>query len=221
MAIASLVNQQQRAAVHRLEIPRLREEVRDEREGDSFGRRQAIQITTYPDSRRPAGCAVRQPPKSRSRYSARPSILLRSLAAMTIDLAAREPSDILEGLDNAIECMVDWSDDELNTARDRGDIRRKTRKIWRLVKKLIVYAPNHYMAVSVKGASRGSGATATLNGTELGNNGGKPVATKLCYRRCLVSPDCVAGIRQHRQTQSGACQNADLCFGLPGSYRAP
>ena len=35
------------------------------------------------------------------------------------------------------------------------------------------------MAVSVKGASRGSGATVTLNGTELGSNGEKPVATKL------------------------------------------
>ena len=100
-------------------------------------------------------------------------------AAMTIDLTARELSDILEGLDNAIECMADWSDDELNTARDRRDIRRKTRKFWCLVKKLIVYAPNHYMAVSVKGASRGSGATVTLNGTELGSNGEKPVATKL------------------------------------------
>jgi hypothetical protein len=73
---------------------------------------------------------------------------------MTIDLTARELSDILEGLDNAIECMADWSDDELNTARDRRDIRRKTRKFWRLVKKLIVYAPNHYMAVSVPGPSR-------------------------------------------------------------------
>jgi hypothetical protein len=98
---------------------------------------------------------------------------------MTIDLTARELSDILEGLDNAIECMADWSDDELNTARDRRDIRRKTRTFWCLVKKLIVYAPNHYMAVSVKGASRGSGATVTLNGTELGSNGEKPVATKL------------------------------------------
>ena len=98
---------------------------------------------------------------------------------MTIDLTARELSDILEGLDNAIECMADWSDDELNTARDRRDIRRKTREFWRLVKKLIVYAPNHYMAVSVKGASRGSGATVTLNRTALGSNGEKPVATKL------------------------------------------
>ena len=69
---------------------------------------------------------------------------------MTIDLTARELSDILEGLDNAIECMADWSDDELNTARDRRDIRRKTRKFWRLVKKLIVYAPNHYMAGSAR-----------------------------------------------------------------------
>ena len=55
-------------------------------------------------------------------------------------------------------------------------------RFWRLVEKLIVYAPNHYMAVSVKGASRGSGATVTLNGTELGNNGEKPVATKLTNR---------------------------------------
>jgi hypothetical protein len=101
---------------------------------------------------------------------------------MTIDLTA-ELSDIFEGLENAIECMADWRDDELNTARDRRDIRRKTRKFWRLVKKLIVYAPNHYMAVSVKGASRGSGATVTLNGTELGSNGEKPVATKLTKRR--------------------------------------
>ena len=98
---------------------------------------------------------------------------------MTIDRRSRELSDILEGLDNAMECMADWSDDELNTARDRRDIRRKTRKFWRLVKKLIVYAPNHYMAVSVKGASRGSGATVTLNGTELRSDGEKPVATKL------------------------------------------
>jgi hypothetical protein len=152
---------------------------RDERESDSFGRRRAIQNRTYPDSQRSAGCAVRQPLKSRSRYCGRPSILLRSLAARTIDLTDRELSDILEGLDNAIECMADWSDDEINTARDRRDIRRKTRKFWRPVKKLIVYAPNHYMAVSVKGASRGSGATVTLNGTELGSNGAKPVATKL------------------------------------------
>jgi len=98
---------------------------------------------------------------------------------MTIDLTAKELSDILEGLDNAIECMADWSDDELNTARDRRDIRQKTRKFWCLVKKLIVYAPNHYMAVSANGASRGSGATVTLNGTELRSDGEKPVATKL------------------------------------------
>ena len=93
---------------------------------------------------------------------------------MTIDLTARELPDNLEGLDNAIEYMADWSDDELNTARDRRDIRRKTRTFWCLVKKLIVYAPNHYMAVSVKGASRVSGATVTLTGTELGSNGEKP-----------------------------------------------
>jgi hypothetical protein len=93
---------------------------------------------------------------------------------MTIDLAARELSDILEGLDNAKECMADWSDDELNTARDRRGRRRKTLKFWHLVNKLIVYAPNHYIAVSVKGASRGSGATVTLEGTELGSNGEKP-----------------------------------------------
>jgi hypothetical protein len=94
---------------------------------------------------------------------------------MTIDLTARGLSDVR----NNVECMADWSDDELNTARDRRDIRRKTRKFWRLVKKLIIYAPNHYMAVSVKGASRGSGATVTLNGTELRSNRAKPVATKL------------------------------------------
>src|ERR1700730_18979072 len=98
---------------------------------------------------------------------------------MTIDLTAKELSDILEGLDNSIECMADWSDDELNTARDRRAIRQKARKFWCLVKKLIVHAPNHYMAVSVKGASRGSGATVTLNGTELRNNGEKLAATKL------------------------------------------
>jgi hypothetical protein len=98
---------------------------------------------------------------------------------MTIDLTARELSDILEGLDNAIECMADWSDDELNTARDRREIHRKTRKFWCLVKKLIVYAPNHYMAASVKGASRGSGATVSLDGPELRRNGQNPVATWL------------------------------------------
>ena len=70
-------------------------------------------------------------------------------------------------------------DDELNTARDRRDIRRKTRKFWRLVEKLIVYAPNHYVAVSVKVGSRGSGATVTLNRTALGSNGETPVAIKL------------------------------------------
>jgi hypothetical protein len=96
---------------------------------------------------------------------------------MTIDLTARELSDILEGLDNAIECMADWSDDELNTGRDRRDIHRKTRKFWWLVKKLIVYAPNHYMAVSVKGACRDSGATVTLNGAELRRNGQNPATT--------------------------------------------
>jgi hypothetical protein len=98
---------------------------------------------------------------------------------MTIDITASVLLDILEGLDNAIECMADWSDDELNTARDRPDIRQKTCKFWRLVKKLIVYAPNHHRAVSVKGASRGSGATVTLNGMELGSNGEKPVAAEL------------------------------------------
>src|ERR1700730_2878120 len=98
---------------------------------------------------------------------------------MTIDLTARELSDILEGLDNAIECMADWSDDELNTDRDRRDIRRKTRKFGRLVEKLIVYAPNNYIAGSVKVGIRGSGATVTLNRTALGSNGEKPVAIKL------------------------------------------
>ena len=107
---------------------------------------------------------------------------------MTIDLTASVLSDILEGLDNAIECMADWSDDELNTARHRPDIRQKTRKFWRLVKKLIVYAPNHYRAVSLKGVSRGSGATVTLNGTELGNNGEKPVATKLTNNGAAIHP---------------------------------
>ena len=48
---------------------------------------------------------------------------------MTIDLTARVLSDILEGLDNANEWMADWSDDELNTARDRRDIRRKTPQV--------------------------------------------------------------------------------------------
>ena len=33
--------------------------------------------------------------------------------------------------------------------------------------------------LSVKGASRGSGATVTLNGMELGSNGEKPIETKL------------------------------------------
>jgi hypothetical protein len=111
--------------------------------------------------------------------SAKPSILLRSLPAMTIDLTARELSDILEGRENAIECMTDWSEDQLNTARDRRGRREKTLKFWCLVNKLIVYAPHHYMAVSVKGASRGSGATVTLDGTELVRNGQKPGTTKL------------------------------------------
>ena len=107
---------------------------------------------------------------------------------MTIDLTDRELSDVLEGLDNAIECTADWSQDELNTARDRRDIRRKTRKFWRLVKKLVVYAPNHYMAVSVEGASRGSGATVTLNVTELNSNGAKPVAAKLTNNSAGAHP---------------------------------
>jgi hypothetical protein len=98
---------------------------------------------------------------------------------MTIDLTAGELSDILEGLDNAIECMADWSDDELDTPRYHRGMRRQTLKFWCLVNKLIVYAPNHYMAVSVKGASRGSGATVTLDGTELGSKGEKPGTTKL------------------------------------------
>ena len=107
---------------------------------------------------------------------------------MTIDLTARELSDILEGLDNAIECMADWSDDERNTDRDRRDIRRKARKYWCLVKKLIVYAPNHYMAVSVKGASRGSGATVTLDGPELRRNGQNSVATRLTNNGAEILP---------------------------------
>ena len=86
---------------------------------------------------------------------------------MTIDLTARELSDILEGLDNDTEGMADWREDELNTARYRRGMRRQTLKFWCLVNKLIVYAPNHYTAVSVKGASRGSGATVALDGTEL------------------------------------------------------
>jgi hypothetical protein len=46
-----LADQQLRAAAHPVQIRQLRKErSRDEREGDSFGRRQAIQITTYPDS---------------------------------------------------------------------------------------------------------------------------------------------------------------------------
>jgi hypothetical protein len=109
---------------------------------------------------------------------------------MTIDLAARELSNILKGLDSAIECMADWSDDALNTARDRRDMRRKTLKFWCLVNKLTVYAPNHYMTVSVKGASRGSGATVTLDGTELASNGEKPVTTKLTNNAAGTHPPC-------------------------------
>jgi hypothetical protein len=67
----------------------------------------------------------------------------------------------------------------LNTARYRRGMRRQTHKFWCSVNKLIVYAPKHYMAVSVKGASRGSGATVTLDGTELVRNGEKPGTTKL------------------------------------------
>ena len=107
---------------------------------------------------------------------------------MTIELTARELSDVLEGLDKAIECMADWSDDELNTARDRREIHRKTRRFWCLVKKLIVYAPNHYMAVSVKGASRGSGATVTLDGPELRRNERNPVATRLTNNSAEILP---------------------------------
>jgi hypothetical protein len=107
---------------------------------------------------------------------------------MTIDLIAGELSDILEGLDNAIECMADWSDDELNTARDRREIHRKTGGFWCLVKKLIVYAPNHYMAVSVKGASRGSGATVTLDGPELRRNERNSVATRLTNNGAEILP---------------------------------
>jgi hypothetical protein len=111
--------------------------------------------------------------------STRASILLQNLPTMTIELAAGELSEILESLDNAIERMSDRSADVLNTARYRRSMRRKTLKFWYLVNKLIVYAPNHYMAVSVKGASRGSGATVTLDGTELGSNGERPGTTKL------------------------------------------
>src|SRR6202023_2226897 len=57
--------------------------------------------------------------------SARASILLQNLTAMTIDLTAREVSDILDGLDNTIECMADWREDEFNTARDRRGRRRR------------------------------------------------------------------------------------------------
>jgi len=102
---------------------------------------------------------------------------------MTIDLTAREVSDILEGLDNAIEGLGDWSDDKLNPAHTHRGMRRQTLKFWCLVNKLIVYAPNHYMAVSVKGASRGSGATVTLDGPELRRNGQNSVATRLTKNR--------------------------------------
>lgn len=107
---------------------------------------------------------------------------------MTIDLAARELSDILEDLDSAIDCMADWSNDALNTALDRRDMRRKTLKFWCPVNKLTVYAPNHYMAVSVKGASRGSGATVTLDGTEPRRNGEKPVTTNLTNNAAGTHP---------------------------------
>jgi hypothetical protein len=123
---------------------------------------------------------------------------------MTIDLTARELSDILEGLDNAIECMADWSHDELNTAGYRRGMRPKTLKFWCLVNKLIVYTPNHYMAVSVKGASRGSGATVTLDGTELGSNGKKPGTTKLTNNAAGTHPprDLSSTSLEGRSTQS-------------------
>jgi hypothetical protein len=54
-----------------------------------------------------------------------------------------------------------------------------------------VYAPNHHMAVSVKGASRGSGATVTLDGTELGSNGEKPVTTKLTNNAAGTHPPVI------------------------------
>jgi hypothetical protein len=44
------------------------------------------------------------------------------------------------------------------------------------------------MAVSVKGASRGSGATVTLDGTELGSNGEKPVTTNLTNNAAGTHP---------------------------------
>jgi hypothetical protein len=139
---------------------------------------------------------------------------------MIIDLTDRELSAILEGLDNAIECIADWSEDELDTARDRRDIRRKTRKFWRLVKKLIVYAPNHYMAaVSVKGASRGSGATVTLNRTELGSNGPKPVATKLTNNGAGTNPPVTCATPPLKGGRRGASGGSEAV--AMGSKRVP
>jgi hypothetical protein len=61
-----------------------------------------------------------------------------------------------------------------------SEISRSGRRRWLQVDEMpFSSAPNHYMAVSVKGASRGSGATVTLEGPELRRHGQNSVATRL------------------------------------------
>jgi hypothetical protein len=70
-----------------------------------------------------------------------------------------------------------------------SEISRSGRRRWLQVDEMpFSSAPNHYMAVSVKGASRGSGATVTLDGPELRRNGRNPVATRLTNNGAEILP---------------------------------
>jgi hypothetical protein len=74
---------------------------------------------------------------------------------MTIELSMSELSDLIEGLDMAIECMADWAQDPLATPADLRQINASSGKFWRLARKLLAQYPgDHYMRVSVNGSSR-------------------------------------------------------------------
>ena len=74
---------------------------------------------------------------------------------MTIDLSMSELSDLIEGLDMAIECMADWAQDPLATPADFRQINASSRKFWRLARKLLAQYPATIICASALMARAG------------------------------------------------------------------
>lgn len=66
------------------------------------------------------------------------------------ELADGDLELVLDSLDHAIELQETvWLKDSRNTWKERRQIKAQIARIWRLIERLVVYAPGHHMAFCV------------------------------------------------------------------------